>query len=72
MERTLHDLNQLADAMAKAYLAQRTENASGLGDAKVTMSVRQLIRTGIAPVSLMSLPLPTSLSVFSMPGEGQL
>jgi hypothetical protein len=56
VERTLHDLNQLADAMAKAYLAQRTENASGLGDAKVTMSVRQLIRTGIAPVSLMSPP----------------
>ena len=56
VERTLRDLNQLADAMAKAYLAQRTEHASDLGDARITMSVRQLIRTGIAPVSLMSPP----------------
>ena len=56
VERTLRDLNQLADAVAKAYLAQPTGRASDLGDAKVSMSVRQLIRTGIAPVSLMSPP----------------
>jgi hypothetical protein len=56
VERTLHDLNRLADAVAKAYLAQRTEHGSDLGGARASMNVRQLIRTGLAPVALMSPP----------------
>lgn len=54
VERTLRDLDQLVDAVGKGYRALRTERELAPRDGGISISVRRLIHTGIAPASLIS------------------